>query len=55
MAYMIPMLFYEVPLGLWFLIKGVLWVRQPPHLCSNAGLQAANSAGRRPATPTFNP
>jgi hypothetical protein len=23
MAYMIPMFFYEVPLGLWFLIKGV--------------------------------
>jgi hypothetical protein len=23
MAYMVPMFFYEVPLGLWFLIKGV--------------------------------
>ena len=23
MAYMIPMFFYEVPLGLWFLLKGV--------------------------------
>jgi hypothetical protein len=23
MAFMIPMFFYEVPLGLWFLIKGV--------------------------------
>ena len=28
LAYMIPMFFYEVPLGLWFLIKGV---RQPQH------------------------
>jgi len=23
MAYMIPMFFYEVPLGLWFLIRGI--------------------------------
>jgi hypothetical protein len=23
MIYMVPMFFYEVPLGLWFLIKGV--------------------------------
>jgi hypothetical protein len=23
LAYMVPMFFYEVPLGLWFLIKGV--------------------------------
>jgi hypothetical protein len=23
MAYMVPMFFYEVPLGLWFLVKGV--------------------------------
>jgi hypothetical protein len=23
MTYMVPMFFYEVPLGLWFLVKGV--------------------------------
>jgi hypothetical protein len=23
MAYMVPMFFYEVPLGLWFLVKSV--------------------------------
>jgi hypothetical protein len=23
MIYMVPMFFYEVPLGLWFLVKGV--------------------------------